>query len=352
MKCNKCNQIIPDDSRFCHLCGNKIPEESTYAEPNKPKKDKKPMSKKTRKAIMLTIISILSLAIIAILVFLFVIPMVKYNHAQELLEKGKYDLAYSAFAELADYSDSQDKLIETRYLQAVDYRKAGEYDVANSIFESLGNYRDSKVLIHIHDYTVSDSVAPTCTSKGSETIICLSCNNSKTSILEAIAHNYVLVKQTKATCDSAGEEIFSCSVCSHSYTNKIAQKTHSWTNATCTTPKTCSACGTTEGNALGHSNDVVCKQCGTTVFVAKEYSGRGPSSITDINLPKGKYNFILTHSGSSNFIANGTGGIWVNEIGNTSYVCQINCNDGMKSGFINISKADGHWTVKIEAIGN
>ena len=150
MKCNKCNQIIPDDSGFCHLCGNKIPDEPTYAEPKKPKKEKKPMSKKTRKAIMLTIISILSLAIIAIFVFLFVIPMVKYNHAQELLENGKYDLAYTAFAELDDYSDSQDKLIETRYLQAVDYRKAGEYDVANSIFESLGDYRDSKVLIHIH----------------------------------------------------------------------------------------------------------------------------------------------------------------------------------------------------------
>ena len=27
MKCNRCNQIIPDDSEFCHLCGNKIPKD-------------------------------------------------------------------------------------------------------------------------------------------------------------------------------------------------------------------------------------------------------------------------------------------------------------------------------------
>ena len=157
MKCNKCNQIIPNDSEFCHLCGNKItkdvpPVQPTRIEtPKKPKKAKKPMSKKARKSIMLTLISALSLAVISILVFCFIIPIVNYNHAQELLELGKYDLAYTAFSELGDYSDSQNKLIETRYLQAVDYRKSGEYDVANKIFESLGDYRDSKALIHTHD---------------------------------------------------------------------------------------------------------------------------------------------------------------------------------------------------------
>ena len=28
---------------------------------------------------------------------------------------------------------------------------------------------------------------------------------------------------------------------------------HVWTDATCTTPKTCSECGETEGEALGHT---------------------------------------------------------------------------------------------------
>ncbi|MBO5262517.1 MAG: hypothetical protein J6B45_05675 [Clostridia bacterium] len=40
---------------------------------------------------------------------------------------------------------------------------------------------------------------------------------------------------------------------------------HTWTDATCTAPKTCSACGATEGEALGHSYfypcDKVCQVC-------------------------------------------------------------------------------------------
>ena len=41
---------------------------------------------------------------------------------------------------------------------------------------------------------------------------------------------------------------------------------HTWTDATCTAPKTCTACGATEGEALGHSYfyacDKVCQVCG------------------------------------------------------------------------------------------
>ncbi|MDO4523498.1 MAG: LPXTG cell wall anchor domain-containing protein, partial [Eubacteriales bacterium] len=47
---------------------------------------------------------------------------------------------------------------------------------------------------------------------------------------------------------------------------------HSWLEATCTTPKTCSVCNATEGNALGHTLptaatciDQVCTRCGQTV---------------------------------------------------------------------------------------
>jgi len=247
------------------------------------------------------------------------------------------------------------------------------------------------VFMYTHDYSVSDSVAPTCTSKGSETSVCAGCGNSKVKILDAIAHNYILSKQNKPTCTATGEETYtcsdcgasytkvvemishnyvlskqtnasctstgekrySCSMCGDSYSEKIEQKAHSWKNATCSAPKTCTSCGKTEGSALGHSNNVICTRCGTNLFKTQEYSGYGVSSITGINLPKGKYNFIFTHSGSWNFIVKGSGGIWVNEIGKTSYVDQIDCSyDGMNNGYINITNADGYWTIKIEAIGN
>ena len=39
---------------------------------------------------------------------------------------------------------------------------------------------------------------------------------------------------------------------------------HSWKDATCTTPKTCSKCGATEGSAAGHSySNGTCSVCGT-----------------------------------------------------------------------------------------
>ena len=398
MRCNKCNQIIPDGSGFCHLCGNKISEESVYAESTK--KEKKPTSKKTKKAIILTLVSVLSLAIIAMLIFCVVVPLVKYNHAQELLENGKYDLAYTAFADLGDYSDSQDKLIETRYLQAVDYRKAGEYDVANSIFESLGDYRDSKALIHIHDYTVTDSVAPTCTSKGSETIVCSACGESKVKVIDAkahnyvlskqikptciatgedtyacsecgasykntvavVSHNYVLAKQTNATCLSAGEKRYSCSMCGDSYTEKIAQTSHNWTNATCTAPKTCTSCGKTEGNALGHSGGAVCTRCGTKTFTTLTYSGVG-SKVIDYSIPKGKFRITATKSsgqGSVDVKVHYTGSygdtyewFYITNAGE-SEVENIN---GPTSGTIVVNASSDYfgnssWIVTIEAVGN
>lgn len=45
---------------------------------------------------------------------------------------------------------------------------------------------------------------------------------------------------------------------------------HSWSEATCTSPKTCSRCGATEGNALGHDpgSDLYCTVCGAKCTAA------------------------------------------------------------------------------------
>jgi hypothetical protein len=38
---------------------------------------------------------------------------------------------------------------------------------------------------------------------------------------------------------------------------------HVWNEATCTVPKTCSECGATEGEALGHDTEIgKCDRCG------------------------------------------------------------------------------------------
>ena len=312
MKCSNCKQIIPDDSEFCHLCGSKISHSTpAYKEPKPPRA---PMNSKTKKLIIIGVSVFVVIAIAFVSVFCLILPMNKYNHAKELMENGKYDLAYTEFSELGNFSDAKDKLTETRYLQALEYREKGDYDVANKIFETLGDYRDSKAMIHHHDYKTTASTPKTCTTNGSETKTCSSCN--------------------------------------HTYTNTL-EASHSYKSATCTTPKTCTVCGKTEGSALGHSDDLICTRCGTTTFKTIKHSGRGVASITGINLPAGKYNFIFTHSGNSNFIVHGShDSIYVNEIGKVSYVCQVNSYKGMTNGYINITNADGAWTLTIEAIGN
>ncbi len=406
MKCYKCNQVIPDDSEFCHFCGNRISADIPTVTPykqvkvTKSKRPRNPIKKKTKKAIRLTLISIISLAIIAMLIFFFVVPLLKYNHAQKLLEHGKYDLAYTAFSKLGDYSDSQDKLMETRYLQAVDYRNKGDFDVANNIFESLGDYRESKALIHTHEYSVSDSIAPTCTTLGEDTYACVGCEASYSKTIKMVSHDYVLSQQKKPTCTTWGEDIFncsicgasyneavkmvphnylltkqinascvsngeksySCSMCGDSYSEMIVQKAHSWKSATCSAPKTCTACGKSEGSALGHSNDAVCTRCGVTIFKTLTYSGTG-SKVIDYFIPKGKYKVTATMTSGEGSVdvkvhyteSYGDTYMWfyLIEAGTSEIEYIYGPNDG--SIVVNASSdyyGNSGWRVTIEAVGN
>ncbi len=75
-------------------------------------------------------------------------------------------------------------------------------------------------------------------------------------------HNYSKTT-TEATCTQKGKNIYTCTVCGYSYEEVISEIGHKWTNATCTVPKTCSTCGTTDGNSLGHNYvDGKCSRCG------------------------------------------------------------------------------------------
>ena len=66
-------------------------------------------------------------------------------------------------------------------------------------------------------------------------------------------HNYEAVV-TEPTCEEAGYTTYTCSGCGDTYTaDEVAAPGHSWVDADCDTPKTCSVCSATEGEALGHS---------------------------------------------------------------------------------------------------
>ena len=465
-------------------------------------KPKKPVNKKL--VVCLTVIPI-AVIILALLAVFVLVPGLKYNHAKSLLENGNYELAYSEFLALDGYSNSENMLLECRYVQAIKYRDAGDYELANKIFESLGNYRDSKILIHEHDYKVSDtvaatcvvarsetfkcagcgdsytktynkaehkydlvsSVAATCIVASSETFKCSDCGDSYTKTYEKAEHKYNLVSTVAATCSAAGSESYKCSVCddsyiktldkldhsysvssstdatcnatgsktytcagcndtynetidklthnytvvstqaptcqkegytthkcslcsdeytetkgkvshdtvlssttdstcttvgsknykckncSYTYSEEIAKKSHNYSAATCTSPKTCSMCRKTEGTALGHSDTLICTKCNQSTFEALTFTGTGEGFIRNLNLPKGKYLFIIeTPTGDFIQLHINERYIGYNNMSQETYsVLSVTVSSAVTNGYLKVS-ADEGWKITIEAVGN
>ena len=70
---------------------------------------------------------------------------------------------------------------------------------------------------------------------------------------EVHEHNYVVSSVTAPTCTEVGYTTYICD-CGETYTDdEVPALGHTWADATCTTPKTCTECGETEGEALGHT---------------------------------------------------------------------------------------------------
>lgn len=92
---------------------------------------------------------------------------------------------------------------------------------------------------------------------------------------EATGHTWI-----EATCTNPK----TCSVCNMA---EGEAKGHVWSNATCILPKTCTNCSTTEGEALGHSwNDATCteaKTCGNCNATEDEALGHDAAGLTCTN---------------------------------------------------------------------
>lgn len=80
--------------------------------------------------------------------------------------------------------------------------------------------------------------------------------------VEICEHTYTEVVTKEATCSEEGIKTFTCGKCNDTYTEPIPKAEHTYADATCTAPKTCSDCGVTQGDALGHSyKDGKCTRC-------------------------------------------------------------------------------------------
>ena len=114
-----------------------------------------------------------------------------------------------------------------------------------------------------HSIVKDSAVAATCTTTGltagSHCSVCGEVIAAQT-VTNALGHNYGDWTVTlNPTCSASGATRRDCSRCDAYETASLpATGNHTWKDATCTAPKTCTVCGATSGSALGHNyNSVV-----------------------------------------------------------------------------------------------
>ena len=149
-----------------------------------------------------------------------------------------------------------------------------------------------------HQYNLTYSVAPTCTSGGYTLYTCSFCEQTVTgSIISALGHSYTF-SFTSSTCTVGGTIIYSCTRCSDSYSYQTSDAAgHSYistiTESTCEesgyTVYTCTKCGDSySGNTtqpLGHlyvSSTVAatCTEGGYTIYTCSRCGNSYTDSVT------------------------------------------------------------------------
>lgn len=117
----------------------------------KPLKEKK---KKAHKGLILFILVVILAGILA--GFKYgpeFINKQKYENAVALAEAKKYSDAITAFKDLGEYSDSQEKAVECEYNYALSLEENGKFAEAKIAFENLGDYGDSSTRMQACAYS-------------------------------------------------------------------------------------------------------------------------------------------------------------------------------------------------------
>ena len=121
-----------------------------------------------------------------------------------------------------------------------------------------------------HVYGEWKTITPAnCTSGGTKVHNCTVCGVEEKGTISATGHNYEKTVLAKTTCTSDGTIKYTCANCKHTYEETSPATGHKWSAATCTAPKTCTSCGTTEGSKLGHNagSNGKCTRCGEKITI-------------------------------------------------------------------------------------
>ena len=171
-----------------------------------------------------------------------------------------------------------------------------------------------------HNYTVIESVDPSCTKEGSKTLKCTKCGNTYNEKIEKKAHTSVIDNSVAATCTTAG----------------LTEGSH------------CSTCGTvikarTTVPATGHTdmnNDGLCDKCGKSLAptVYPKLSIRTPS-VTTVS-----YGFTLNLHANVTDLPEGARVAW--SMDGSGFELMPSA-DGMTCGVKSVSKGSATITAKV-----
>ena len=116
------------------------------------------------------------------------------------------------------------------------------------------------------------------------------------------SHTHTLKYTTtrQPTCTTTGIQNVHCTSCEYSHDVSLPAEGHIYSNATCTAPQTCSVCGHTIGEPLGHTWD------GGVITTPSTYETTGIKTHTCLGCGD-LYKEVLAKLSGAAYIANGAG---------------------------------------------
>lgn len=102
-----------------------------------------PKKNRAGKVIGILLVALVLAAIATFCVLRFLMPVLRYNQANDLEAAGNYAEARAIFTELGDYEDAPERVTGTWYKEALSLMKAGEYQDAYDIFAAIPDYENS-----------------------------------------------------------------------------------------------------------------------------------------------------------------------------------------------------------------
>ena len=229
------------------------------------------------------------------------------------------DLSEAGVTTAIRYGHSADACTLT---SAPNYTEAGDYAVYYKItytFQNTDMVEDGVAYVHLrdesteetdgngtcgedHNWTLLDSVDPTCLTLGYDRYLCVDCGKiEKRDYGAALGHAFQRVVIRDATCETAGKVLETCERCGTVQESTIPKGEHEFSvttvPATCTSPgytlRECAVCGerhitditaSLPHNYVAKTTPSTCEGGGKTIHICE---GCGSSFVTDYTDPLG-----------------------------------------------------------------